>query len=96
MSEGPHFIVHHPEDGVGVVVVEGVEAGQALTGWVMADDATITLTVRADVPLGHKVATKPLAKGETVIEYAHAIGRATEDIPVGGYVHAHNLKTKRW
>jgi (2R)-sulfolactate sulfo-lyase subunit alpha len=96
VSERPHFIVHNPGDSVGVVVVEDVKAGQELTGWVMADDATIKLTVQADVPLGHKVATKPLAKDDTVVEYEHEIGRAVEDIPVGGYVHAHNIKTKRW
>jgi (2R)-sulfolactate sulfo-lyase subunit alpha len=62
----------------------------------MANDSTIKLTVHADVPLGHKVATKPMAKGDTVVEYEHEIGRTIEDIPVGGYVHAHNIKTKRW
>ena len=96
MSERPHFIVHNLDDSVGVVVVEDVKAGQELTGWVMANDATIKLTVQADVPLGHKVAAKPLAKDDTVIEYEHEIGRAIEDIPMGGYVHAHNIKTKRW
>ncbi len=96
MSERPHFIVHNPDDSVGVVVVEDVKAGQELTGWVMANDATIKLTVQADVPLGHKVAAKPLAKDDTVIEYEHEIGRAIDDIPVGGYVHAHNSKTTRW
>ena len=96
MSERPHFIVHNPDDSVGVVVVEGVKAGQKLTGWVMANDSTVKLTVQADVPLGHKVAAKPMAKGDTVIEYEHEIGRTIEDIPLGGYVHAHNIKTKRW
>jgi (2R)-sulfolactate sulfo-lyase subunit alpha len=37
-----------------------------------------------------------LAKGADVIEYEHEIGRTIEDIPLGGYVHAHNIKTKRW
>jgi (2R)-sulfolactate sulfo-lyase subunit alpha len=96
VNERPHFIVHNPEDAVGVVVVEDLKAGQELTGWVMGNDATVKLTVQADVPLGHKVATKPLAEGDTVVEYQHEIGRAVEDIPVGGYVHAHNIKTKRW
>jgi len=66
VSERPHFIVHNPGDSVGVVVVEDIKAGQELTGWLMTDDATIKLTVQADVPLGHKVATTPLAKCDTV------------------------------
>jgi len=37
------FIVHDEEDSVGVVVVEGVKAGQELTGWVMEQDKTIKI-----------------------------------------------------
>jgi (2R)-sulfolactate sulfo-lyase subunit alpha len=42
------------------------------------------------------VAIRPIPKGETILKYDHDIGRAIEDIPAGGYVHAHNIKTKRW
>ncbi len=35
-----HFVVHEPGDVVGVVVVEGVKAGNDLTGWVMDGDTT--------------------------------------------------------
>jgi len=38
-----HFVVHEDGDGVGVVVVEGVKAGQELTGWVMEDDKDIRI-----------------------------------------------------
>ena len=96
MSNTPDFIVHNEGDTVGVVVVENAVAGQELTGWVMASDRTVTLAALADIPLGHKVAVKAMANGDTVIKYDHDIGRAVEDIPVGAYVHAHNIKTKRW
>lgn len=96
MSEAPHFIVHNEDDTVGVVVVEGARSGQELTGWIMASDRTIRLAALADIPLGHKVAVKAMRNGATVIKYDHDIGRAVEDIPVGAYVHAHNIKTKRW
>ena len=33
-----HFVVHDEGDGVGVVVVEGVKAGQQLSGWIMDED----------------------------------------------------------
>ena len=92
----PHFIVHNRNDSVGVVVVEDVREGQELEGWVMDDDATVRVTARAAVPLGHKLALRALKSGDTVIKYGHDIGRAVEDIPVGGYVHFHNIKTKRW
>ncbi|MCL1939575.1 MAG: flagellar biosynthesis protein FlgA, partial [Desulfovibrionaceae bacterium] len=35
------FLVHESADGVGVIVVEGIKAGQELTGWVMKEDQTI-------------------------------------------------------
>ena len=92
----PHFIVHNPTDTVGVVVVEDAKAGQELEGWVMATDDTIRVTARADIPLGHKVAITDIKAGDTILKYDHDIGRAVEDIPTGGYVHAHNVKTKRW
>jgi len=96
VSNAPDFIVHNEGDTVGVVVVENAKAGQELTGWIMATDRTITVPALADIPLGHKVAVKVMADGDTVIKYDHDIGRAIEEIPVGAYVHAHNIKTKRW
>jgi (2R)-sulfolactate sulfo-lyase subunit alpha len=96
VPERPHFIVHNEGDNVGVVVVEDAKAGQELAGWIMETDRTITVKALAEVPLGHKVAMKDIANGATIIKYEHDIGRAVEDIPAGGYVHAHNIKTKRW
>ena len=96
MPSAPHFIVHDRSDTVGVVVVEDVRAGQELEGWVMDGDATVRVTARAAIPLGHKLALRDIADGDTVIKYGHDIGRAVEAMPAGGSVHAHNLKTKRW
>jgi (2R)-sulfolactate sulfo-lyase subunit alpha len=92
----PHFVVHNKTDSVGVVVVEDVEPGQELSGWVMETDDTITVTAGAAIPLGHKVAIRPIKSGDTVLKYDHDIGKAIEDIPPGGYVHFQNIKTKRW
>jgi (2R)-sulfolactate sulfo-lyase subunit alpha len=96
VSNAPDFIVHNEGDTVGVVVVETATAGQELTGWIMATDRTIKVAARADIPLGHKVAVKAMGDGDTVVKYDHDIGRAIEQIPVGAYDHAHNIKTKRW
>jgi len=45
------------------------------------------------VPTGHKMALRPIARGENVIKYGYAIGRATTDIKPGEHVHNHNIKT---
>ncbi len=81
---------------MGVVVVEGTEAGQELTGWVMATDETITVASTDPIPLGHKVALADIKDGDTIIKYGHDIGRAVADIRRGGHAHVHNVKTKRW
>ncbi|MCC6921189.1 UxaA family hydrolase [Stella sp.] len=91
-----HFLVHDENDSCGVVVVEGIKAGETLTGWVMDQDKTIHVRVTQDIPIGHKLATKALAEGDTVIKYGVDIGRVVAPIPVGAHLHVHNVKTKRW
>ncbi len=51
------------------------------------------ITLREDLPMGHKAALRDIRKGEAVIKYGYPIGEATEDIPAGGHVHTHNLHT---
>lgn len=92
----PQLLVHNPKDNVGVVVVEGLRAGTDMLCVVTADDTSFHLKATADVPIGHKVALKDLKAGDTAIKYGQDIGRITAAIPKGGYVHVHNLKTKRW
>ena len=91
-----HFVVHDDGDSVGVVVVEGVKAGDKLTGWIMDQDRDITFNAASDIPIGHKLAIKPLREGDTVIKYGTDIGRTVADISVGEHTHVHNIKTKRW
>ena len=92
----PQLLVHDHKDNVGVVVVEGLKAGTDMLGVVTADNSSFQLTSVADVPIGHKVALKALKTGDTAIKYGEDIGKIVADIPMGGHVHVHNLKTKRW
>lgn len=91
-----HFVVHEDGDSVGTVVVEGVKANDTLTGWVMEQDQTIKIKTLEAIPIGHKIAVKALKQDETVIKYGVDIGRAIAPIKKGGYLHVHNVKTKRW
>ena len=90
------FVVHDEGDSVGVVVVEGVKAGDELVGWVMDQDKDIQFKATSDIPIGHKLAIKPLASGDTVIKYGVDIGKVVADIATGEHAHVHNIKTKRW
>ncbi len=91
-----HFVVHEEGDSVGVVVVEGVKAGDTLTGWIMEQDKTLAMKALSDIPIGHKLAIKDLKNGDTVIKYGVDIGRTVAPIRIGEYLHVHNVKTKRW
>ena len=92
----PHLLVHDPKDNVGVVVVEGLQAGTEMLCVVTHDDSDFRLVAKMDVPIGHKVALRDLAPGDTVVKYGQDIGRIVEPVRQGEHVHVHNLKTKRW
>ena len=50
-----------------------------------------TVTLDRRVNLGHKVALRPIKKGDAVTKYGQIIGFASEDIAPGAHVHVHNV-----
>ena len=91
-----HFVVHDENDSVGVVVVEGVKAGQKINGWIMDQNKDLVIEARSDIPIGHKLAIRPLESGATVIKYGVDIGKTIAPIQVGEHTHVQNVRTKRW
>jgi altronate hydrolase len=77
-------IVLSPDDDV-AIAKSALSVGDAL------EDGGGQLTVRADVPPGHKVARRAVAEGAPVRRYGQVIGYASADIQPGDHVHAHNL-----
>jgi len=73
-----------------------VKSGQKLSGWIMDQDKDIEVDAKSDIPIGHKLAIKPLAKDATVIKYGVDIGLVIAPIQVGEHAHVHNIRTKRW
>ena len=57
------------------------------------DNVGITLVGKGDIPAGHKFALKDIPCGEYIIKYGEIIGRATQDIKEGDWVHTHNVKS---
>jgi (2R)-sulfolactate sulfo-lyase subunit alpha len=94
--EHPHLLIHDKKDTCGVVVVEGLKAGTDMLCVVIADDSTLHLTAKQDVPVGHKVALRDLKAGETVWKYGADIGKTIAEVGKGEHLHVHNMKTKRW
>ena len=80
------FIKINPLDNVAVAL------SPLAKGTVIELDDT-TLTLAEDIMQGHKFSLKNLKPGDSIIKYGNPIGRATADIPVGSWIHTHNLKT---
>ncbi|SFR09604.1 UxaA family hydrolase [Desulfoscipio geothermicus] len=91
----PYFIIHDENDTVGVAVKE-IKAGETVEGWVMSNDATVTVTAKNDIKIGHKIAMVDIEVGSSVIKYNRPIGKVVAPIKKGEHVHTHNLKTARW
>jgi (2R)-sulfolactate sulfo-lyase subunit alpha len=92
----PHLLVHDNKDTVGVVVVEGLQAGTDMLCVITADNSSFNLMAKSDVPIGHKVALTDIRSGDTIWKYGQDVGVAKANIAKGEHVHTHNMKTKRW
>jgi altronate hydrolase len=74
----------HPDDNIAV-------AGRhCLMGHEM-QAGPYRVRLAADVPLGHKIALRPISRGQRVRKFGQTIGFATCDIQPGEWVHTHNL-----
>jgi altronate dehydratase small subunit len=49
----------------------------------------------SDIPYGHKIAIKKIRKGEKIIKYGEAIGKAVKLIAKGSHSHIHNIESLR-
>jgi altronate dehydratase len=70
-----------------VVVTARIRAGET----VMVEGRSVTMP--ADVPLGHKLARRDIASGEKIVKYGAPIGSATRAIRAGDHAHVHNIKS---
>jgi altronate hydrolase len=76
-----------PEDNV-AIAARALNEGLC----VQANGTAVTLSTR--IGLGHKVALKPIKKGEAVCKYGQIIGFASRDIAPGDHVHVHNVSAE--
>ncbi|NBD27413.1 UxaA family hydrolase [Paenibacillus glycinis] len=80
----------HPDDDV-VVALRDLKDGETI-GQPDADGGW-TVKVVGEVPRGHKLAIRPIPAGRHVRKFGYSIGLAQSDIPAGGWVHTHNVRT---
>ena len=89
------ILLHEPDDDVGIAVLD-LKKGSTAGAVTLEDKSVGSVKLRDNVPLGHKVALRDVAKERAVIKYGRQIGKAVKDIAKGAHVHTHNLKTMRW
>jgi len=58
-----------------------------------AGTEVLGVTLRQDLPMGHKLALVAHDPGATVVKFGQPIGKATTAIRPGDHVHVHNLAT---
>ncbi|MEW6622709.1 MAG: UxaA family hydrolase [Bacillota bacterium] len=87
------WVVDEQKDNVATILSSDVKQGMVIPVTLLGED--LQIKVLADIPYGHKVAIKPIKKGETVWKYGLSIGRAMVDIEVGEHVHVQNIEPMR-
>ncbi len=82
------------KDNVATVTSE-VSKGEQVE--VLSPEGSILMrsTALGDVPFGHKIALKPLARGDEVTKYGEVIGVASAGIEVGEWLDTHNVESIR-
>lgn len=75
------FIIH-PNDTIAIALQD-----------LEADSTWADIRLKQAIPKGHKLALKPIQKGASVRKYGYEIGKATQDIEEGEWVHSHNVAT---
>lgn len=70
-------------------VLDDLEAGRAI------EYEGERLVAAEAIPFGHKIAVEAIPAGETVRKYGEVIGRTTQDVAPGEWVHTHNVESTR-
>jgi len=84
-ASGPAIRLH-PDDNV-LIARTVIELGAKLPEGVVS---------RSQVPAGHKIAARAIARDEPIRKYNVTIGFANADIPAGTYVHSHNMEFREF
>lgn len=80
------YLKIHKDDNVAVALTP-LKKGSIL----IIDNQEVTL--KEDIPQGHKFALADIPENTSVIKYGAQIGLAKEPIFTGSWIHTHNLKT---
>ena len=79
-----------------VATVTG-DARKGETVEILSPDGEVILRAKPvdDIAFGHKLSLRRIGKGEEIMKYGEVIGVASRDIPLGEWVHTHNVDSAR-
>lgn len=81
----------HADDDV-AVALSALSVG--MTCSIGTDAEPLHITIKSDIPPGHKVALRDMGAGETVHKYGVPIGKLTTAVRAGEWIHSHNMVTR--
>ena len=84
----PRCFQINPADNV-ATLLDDVEA--AVPVRILGRSGERTVAAAGAIKLGHKIAVASIARGDAVVKFGVAIGRASRDIGAGEWVHLHNV-----
>lgn len=80
-----------PNDNT-AVALDDAEYGESIE--LLGGTGSDTIVLNEDIQYGHKVALKEIHIGEAILKYGIQIGRATQTINAGDWIHLHNCASE--
>ncbi len=80
----------HPSDNVATLLDDAPPGAVELLG----APSAAPIEISEPIKLGHKLALEELVAGAPIVKFGETIGRATERIPRGAWVHLHNVTSE--
>jgi hypothetical protein len=80
------FIVMHPRDNCATALT-------TLSKATVIRYSNRVIHLNHDIEIGHKFAITDIPSDALVIKYGQTIGRATQDIASGDWIHVHNIRS---
>lgn len=82
------------KDNVATVFSQGAKAGDTVT--VTGTGGRIgELTLKQDIPYGHKTALADFSTGTEIVKFGEVIGKTSAAVKTGEHVHVQNLDSMR-
>jgi len=82
----------HPTDNV-ATAIRDLNAGEVIN--CRLGDQILSISLVDNIPYGHKLAVRPIDRGQDIMKYGETIGRATAEIPQGAHAHIQNIESLR-